>query len=77
MIFFSLAFSSALVFIDPADDVGWANEILPLLGWGPQSPLWVSLGTADWLVKLALAGLALVPFRLITGMWRTAATENR
>lgn len=77
MIFFSLAFSSALVFIDPADDVSWANEMLPLLGWGPQSPLWVSLGTADWLVKLALAGLALVPFRLITGMWRPAAAENR
>jgi uncharacterized PurR-regulated membrane protein YhhQ (DUF165 family) len=28
-------------------------------------PLWVSLGTADWLVKLGLAIVALIPFRLI------------
>ena len=34
-------------------------------GAGPVVPLWVSLGVADWLVKLALAMIALVPFRLI------------
>ena len=65
-IFFTLAFSGALAFLEPANDVSWAGEGLPLLGLGPQVPLWVSLAVADWGVKLALAILALVPFRLIT-----------
>jgi len=66
-IFFTIAFSAALVWIEPGADVGWANEALPLLGLGPVVPLWVSLAVADWGVKLALALLALAPFRLIVG----------
>jgi len=64
-IFFSVAFSGALTFLEPGNDVSWAGETLPLLGAGPLVPLWVSLAVADWLVKLALALVALVPFRLI------------
>lgn len=64
-IFFSIAFSGALSFLEPGNDVSWAAEPLPLLGIGPMVPLWVSLGTADWLVKLSLAIIALVPFRMI------------
>ena len=64
-IFFTIAFSGALSVIEPSNDVSWANETLPLLGVGPVVPLWVSLGVADWLVKLALAVVALIPFRLI------------
>ena len=66
-IFFTIAFSGALTFLEPANDVSWAGEMLPLLGTGPVVPLWVSLGVADWLVKLSLALLALVPFRIIVG----------
>lgn len=66
-IFFTIAFSGALTFIEPVNDVSWAGEVLPLLGVGPNVPLWVSLGFADWLVKLSLALLALVPFRIIVG----------
>ena len=69
-IFFTIAFSSALVFLEPGNDVAWANETLPLLGAGPVVPLWVSLAVADWGVKLALAFIALVPFRLILGRLR-------
>jgi len=65
-IFFSVAFSGALSFIHPATDVSWASDVLPILGTGPEAPLWVSLAVADWMVKLTLALLALVPFRLIT-----------
>jgi uncharacterized integral membrane protein (TIGR00697 family) len=65
-LFFSIAFSSALVFLEPGNDVSWANEILPILGFGPQAPLWVSLAIADWMVKLGLALVALIPFRVIT-----------
>ncbi|MGS4945856.1 queuosine precursor transporter [Meridianimarinicoccus sp. RP-17] len=64
-LFFTIAFSGALTFIEPANDVSWANEALPLLGAGPVVPLWVSLAVADWSVKLSLALIALVPFRLI------------
>lgn len=63
--FFFIAFSASLTFIEPANDVSWANEALPLLGFGPVAPLWVSLAVADWGVKLSLALIALVPFRLI------------
>jgi len=64
-IFFTVAFSSWLAFVEPANDLAWANEPLPLLGVGPVVPLWMSLALADWSVKLALALIALVPFRLI------------
>ncbi|MGX9355909.1 queuosine precursor transporter [Roseobacteraceae bacterium S113] len=64
-IFFTLAFSQSFSFIDRADDVSWAGDILPMLGAGPDAPLWVSLAVADWLVKLSLALIALVPFRLL------------
>ncbi|HRO14609.1 MAG TPA: queuosine precursor transporter [Paracoccus sp. (in: a-proteobacteria)] len=62
IIFFAVAFAIFL----PADaNTAWANEAVPLLGVGPMLPLWVSLGLADWGVKLALAAMALVPFRII------------
>jgi len=64
-IFFTTAFSAALVVLEPSNDVGWANQPLPLLGVGPEVPLWVSLAVADWSVKLGLAVVALVPFRLV------------
>ena len=66
-IFFTIAFSSGLIWLEPGNDVSWANEVLPLLGAGPAAPLWVSLAVADWMVKLALALISLVPFRIIVG----------
>lgn len=66
-IFFTTAFAAFLVFLEPGNDVAWANEALPLLGLGPVTPLWVSLAMADWLVKLAMAAVALVPFRVVVG----------
>ncbi|MEP3300256.1 MAG: queuosine precursor transporter [Pseudoruegeria sp.] len=64
-IFFTVAFSASLVFLEPANNVSWAGEAVPLLGAGPVAPLWISLAVADWIVKLSLALLALVPFRAI------------
>tara|TARA_R110002124_G_scaffold86400_2_gene223454 strand:+ start:733 stop:1353 length:621 start_codon:yes stop_codon:yes gene_type:complete len=69
-LFFTIAFSSWLAFVEPGNDVSWANEALPLLGLGPVVPLWASLAVADFGVKLALALVALVPFRLIAGRMR-------
>ena len=64
-IFFTVAFSAWLAFVEPGNDVSWANDALPLLGLGPALPHWMSLALADWGVKLGIAVLALVPFRLI------------
>jgi uncharacterized integral membrane protein (TIGR00697 family) len=64
-LFFTIAFSTSLIWLEPGNDVSWANEVLPILGHGPTAPLWVSLALADWCVKIALALIALVPFRVI------------
>lgn len=61
LLFFSIAFAG----IDPASPAGWASAPVPLLGLGPELPLWVSLALADWAVKMTLAVVALGPFRVI------------
>lgn len=63
-IFFTVAFSAALTVLEPGNDISWATAPMPLLGFGPEAPFWVSLAVGDWLVKLLLAIVALVPFRL-------------
>lgn len=65
IIFFTIAFAGFLTFLEPGNDVSWAGQVLPVLNLGPQAPLWVSLATADWLVKLGIALFALIPFRLV------------
>lgn len=66
-IFFGIAFSQSItIFGENADmEVSWAWDAVPFLYIGAPVPLWVSLAVADWGVKLALALIALVPFRLI------------
>lgn len=71
-LFFTISFSISLSYLEPSNDVSWANETLPVLGFGPILPLWISLGFADWLVKLSLALIALLPFRLfVTQLQKT------
>ncbi len=70
LIFFGLAFSATagLLFPDAANAaVSWAQGTTSLLGGGPDAPLWASLALADLGVKIALALVTLVPFRLATG----------
>jgi hypothetical protein len=62
-LFFSVAFSASLSFLEPGNDVTWAGAVVPVLGFGHPGPLWLSLAIADWWVKLMLALVALVPFR--------------
>ncbi|MBE3640303.1 queuosine precursor transporter [Mangrovicoccus algicola] len=68
-IFFSVAFAAGLSFLEPGNDVAWANEVIPLLGAGPAVPLWISLAAADWMVKISLALVALIPFRALTARY--------
>lgn len=59
-VFFTIAFAGFLAFPVAWGDVSWANEATAV------GPYWVGLGLADWGVKISVALLALVPFRLIT-----------
>lgn len=63
-LFFTIAFSASLIWLDPGNDVSWATATQPLLGFGPVVPFWVSLAVADWCAKITLAIVALLPFRL-------------
>jgi hypothetical protein len=69
VIFFSIAFASVFnrFSVSAAGEVTWAQDAAPFLNNGPDVPLWISLAVADWAVKLSIALLALVPFRLIVG----------
>lgn len=66
-LFFTIAFSASVTLFGPEADaaISWAWEGAPFLAFGPEAPLWVSLAVADWLVKLALAVIALIPFRAL------------
>ena len=68
-LFFTIAFSASIALFGPTADeaISWAWGAAPFMTVGPAAPLWISLAFADWLVKLALALIALVPFRIIVG----------
>jgi uncharacterized integral membrane protein (TIGR00697 family) len=59
-LFFTIAFAAFLALPASWGDVSWAQEATAV------GPLWVGLALADWGVKLSVALLALIPFRLIT-----------
>ncbi len=69
ILFFSLAFSASIAVFGAAADaqISWAWDSVPFLTMGPVAPLWVSLAVADWAVKIGIALIALVPFRLFVG----------
>ncbi|MGV8985649.1 MAG: queuosine precursor transporter [Cypionkella sp.] len=71
VIFFTIAFSASLTFLEPWSDVSWAATPGPLLGFGVVVPFWVSLALADWCVKFGIALFGLLPFRLIVAKMTT------
>jgi uncharacterized integral membrane protein (TIGR00697 family) len=71
-LFFSIAFSAAFAFVGPDD--GFALEAAPLLGlmsW--ETERWVSWALGDLSMKLLIAVVALIPYRLIVARWTRAA----
>ena len=68
-IFFTIAFSSIFNGFSQmaAEQIVWAQDPVPFMNAGPIVPLWVSLAVADWGVKILIALIALVPFRIIIG----------
>jgi uncharacterized integral membrane protein (TIGR00697 family) len=59
-LFFTIAFAAFLALPPSWGDVSWAQDATAV------GPLWVGLALADWGVKIGVALLALVPFRVIT-----------
>lgn len=67
-IFFTIAFSASITFFPTAanEEISWAWDSMPLLTFGADAPLWVSLAIADWMVKMVIALIALIPFRVLS-----------
>jgi queuosine precursor transporter len=70
LIFFSLAFAAPFAVLDTmfGREDGSLAFAAPLLGVGPDVPLWTSLGMGDFLVKLLLAALMLAPYKVLRGV---------
>lgn len=67
VLFFTIAFSASLVGVLGADhNTDFFNEVVAT-PFGFDALRWVGTGFVDWCVKLSIALLALVPFRLIIG----------
>jgi len=75
-LFFSIAFSAVFNGLETSNVPDWAQGAVPLLGAGMELPLWASLALADWLVKLSLALIALVPFRFLVLHLVARAAKN-
>jgi hypothetical protein len=76
LVFFALAFAPAFVLLGAKDD--FAVEAAPLLGlFAIATPRWISWALGDFSVKLLMAVVALIPYRVIVGYFapmRPAAT---
>lgn len=77
-LFFTIAFSAGITLFGATADnaISWAWDIVPLLGFGSEQPLWVSLALADWGVKVSVALLALVPFRILVTKLSPSPMQN-
>ncbi len=68
LLFFGVAFAPLFAFIGPNDD--FALEGAPLLGLlATDAPRWLSWALGDLGVKLIIAVVALIPYRLIAAKW--------
>lgn len=64
VVFFSLAFAPAFAGLDAlfGFEDGSLGFLVPFLSVGGAVPLWTSLAAGDFVVKLAVAGVLLVPY---------------
>lgn len=78
-VFFSLAFAAAFALLGPGD--AFASGLAPFFGVAAfEAPRWVSWAAGDLAVKLAIAAVALVPYRLMMdrmGVWAGQDTVTR
>ncbi|WP_312796763.1 queuosine precursor transporter [Tianweitania sp.] len=68
VIFFSVAFAPVFLFVGPNEP--FALEHAPLFGlFEPTVARWISWALGDLTVKLTIAIVALIPYRLISARW--------
>lgn len=70
ILFFGLAFSATFSFLDTSfgmEDGSLAFPV-PFLSIAGEVPLWVSLASGDFIVKILVALALLVPYRVLRGM---------
>jgi uncharacterized integral membrane protein (TIGR00697 family) len=71
-LFFGIAFAPTFAIIGPGDE--FSTQMAPLLGaFQVDAPRWVSWAIGDLSVKLLIAVVALIPYRLIAARWRQPA----
>lgn len=70
VLFFGLAFSATFSFIDTSFGMedGSLAFLVPFLSVGGEVPLWVSLASGDFVVKILVALALLAPYRVLRGM---------
>jgi queuosine precursor transporter len=72
VVFFSVAFAPLFAFVGPSD--AFATEAAPLMGvFSVEAARWMSWALGDLSVKLFIAVVALIPYRLIAARWRQPA----
>jgi len=73
VLFFTIAFSAGFVTLLGADhNTDFFNEVVTT-PFGFEATRWVGTAFVDWSVKMAIALIALIPFRLIVGRLRPLA----
>lgn len=73
-VFFTVAFAGAFALVGPGDE--FATQAAPLLGTlSMEAPRWISWALGDLAVKLLIAALALLPYRLAMA-WLGAARAS-
>lgn len=64
-LFFGIAFAPAFGMLDFGGEDGSLGFLVPFLGIGGQVALWVSLAVGDFIVKILVGLVMLVPYRFV------------
>ncbi len=76
-LFFTIAFSAAMTGVLGADhNTDFFNEVVAT-PFGADLTRWIGTAGVDWCVKVGIALIALIPFRLIVGALSGPTTEYR
>lgn len=70
VIFWGVGFAAAFAFVDAlfGSEDGSLGFMVPFWDIGPQVPLWVSLALGDFVVKIAMTGVLLAPYKVLRGL---------
>ncbi len=72
ILFFGIAFAPAFSFLDFGGEDGSLGFGVPFLGIGSQVALWISLAAGDFIVKILVSLMMLLPYGLVARRTATA-----